>query len=84
MKQVASFLLLLGACSYHVPSNDDELYNLCYDNGTAGFGGIGQKNLDAIVEYCLGRVKLYHENSKKMGRIPYQPNDPTPLNYRYW
>lgn len=73
-------ILLLGGCpgiiEYHVPSNDDEFYEMCITSGFIGDRGAHQ--------YCMDRIAIYHENSKKKGRVPYANGDTTVFNYRYW
>lgn len=86
MKTVAIFLVAFltscaGIIEYHVPSNDDEFYDMCMGNSEPGHlagGGSGAH------KYCLDRIAIYHENSRKKGRIPYANGDTTVFNYKFW
>ena len=74
-------MIFLGACEYHVPSNDAEFYDMC-DRNWATF--IVRTNNYGANQYCLDKIETYHRNSKAKGRIPYANGDTTVFNYKYW
>jgi hypothetical protein len=66
-----------------LPTNDAELYNLCYDVHTQWPNHTAALYTDRIVTKCTKLVNDYNERRINEGKIPYV-NDPNLVYWSYW